>query len=169
MFGKKFELKTDHKSLKYFYSKTSKPSAPIERWVLHLQSYDFDVVYKPGSTSIADALSRLNKNEHINTTEQEIYDFVLEIAVHSTSLALTTREIEKAFAIDPEFDEIRRYIATGDWASCKSGVANLSPTMRQLFIMRFQMHHNLHKSWRKYEYFPPMSRLFTKTKICSRL
>ena len=48
----------------------------------------------------------------------------------------------------------------------KSGVANLSPTMRQLFIIRFQMRHNLHKSWRKY--FPPMSRLFTKTKICSR-
>ena len=43
-FGKKFELKTDHKPLKYNYAKTSKPSARIERWVLRLQSYDFDVV-----------------------------------------------------------------------------------------------------------------------------
>ena len=48
----------------------------------------------------------------------------------------------------------------------RAGVANLTPTMRQLFTIRFQMRHNLHKSWRKY--FPPMSRLFTKTKICSR-
>ena len=60
VFGKKFELETDHKPLKYIYSKTSKPSARIERWVLRLQSYDFDVVYKPGSTNIADVLSRLN-------------------------------------------------------------------------------------------------------------
>ena len=29
--GKKFELETDHKPLKYIYSKTSKPSARIER------------------------------------------------------------------------------------------------------------------------------------------
>ena len=106
MFGKKFELETDHKPFQYIYSKTSKPSARIKRWVLRLQSYDFDVVYKPGSTNIADALSRLNKNEHINTAEQEIYDFVREIAVHSTPVALTTREIEKASAIDPEFDEL---------------------------------------------------------------
>ena len=119
VFGKKFELETDHKPLKYIYSKTSKPSARIERWVLRLQSYDFDVVYKPGSTNIADALSRLNRNEHINTAEQDIYDFVREIAVHSTPVALTTREIDKASAIDPEFDELRRCIATGDWASCK--------------------------------------------------
>ena len=119
VFGKKFELETDHKPLKYIYSKTSKPSARIERWVLRLQSYDFDVVYKPGSMNIADALSRLNRNEHINTAEQEIYDFVREIAVHSTPVALTTREIEKASAIDPEFDELRRCIVTGDWASCK--------------------------------------------------
>ena len=116
---KKYELETDHKPLKYIYSKTSKLSARIERWVLRLQSYDFNVVYKPGSTNIVDALSRLNKIEHINTAEQETYDFVHKIAVHSIPVALTTREIEKASAIDPEFDEIRRCIATGDWASCK--------------------------------------------------
>ena len=44
-------------------------------------TYDFDVVstYRPCSTNIA-ALLRSNKNEHINTTEQETYDFVCEIA-----------------------------------------------------------------------------------------
>ena len=102
VFGTKIELETDQKPLKYIYSKISKPSARIERWVLRLQSYDFDVIYKPGSTNIADALSRLNKNEHINITEQETYDFVHEIAVHSTPVALSTRKIEKASAIDPK-------------------------------------------------------------------
>ena len=86
---------------------------------MRLQSYDFDVVYKPVGTNIADALSGLNKNEHINTAEQETYDFVREIAVHSTPVALTTREIEKASAEDPEFDKIRRCIETDDSASSK--------------------------------------------------
>ena len=71
------------------------------------------------STNIADALSTLNKNEHINIAEQETCNFFYEIAVHSTPVALTTREIERASAVDPEFDKIRRCIATGDWASCK--------------------------------------------------
>ena len=43
VFGKKFELETDHTPLKYIYSQTSKQSARIERWVLRLQSHDFDV------------------------------------------------------------------------------------------------------------------------------
>ena len=32
---------------------------------------------------------------------------------------MTIREVEKASAADPEFDEIGRCIATGDWASGK--------------------------------------------------
>ena len=86
---------------------------------MRLQSYDFDIVYKPGSTNITDPLSRLNKNKHINTAEQKTYNLVRENAVHSTPVALTTRETEKASAINPEFDEIRPLIATGGWASCK--------------------------------------------------
>ena len=51
IFGTDFELETDHKPLEYIYSQKSKPSARVERWVLHLQ----------GRTNIADALSRLNR------------------------------------------------------------------------------------------------------------
>lgn len=36
-----FELETDHKPLERIYSCTSKPCARIDRWVLHLQGYDF--------------------------------------------------------------------------------------------------------------------------------
>ena len=45
VFGHEFELETYHKPLECIYRKTSKPSARIERWVLCLQGYDYNVVY----------------------------------------------------------------------------------------------------------------------------
>ncbi|XP_071837501.1 uncharacterized protein [Apostichopus japonicus] len=59
LYGISFELLTDHKPLQYIYAKKAKPSARIERWVLRLQSYDFQVVYIPGPGNITDCLSRL--------------------------------------------------------------------------------------------------------------
>ena len=39
LYGKDFELLTDHKPLEVIYGPRSKPSARIERWVLRLQPY----------------------------------------------------------------------------------------------------------------------------------
>lgn len=60
IFGRHFELETDHEPLEYIYSQKSKPFACIEHWVLCLQAYDLKVIYKLGRTNIADVLSRLN-------------------------------------------------------------------------------------------------------------
>ncbi|GBP83470.1 Retrovirus-related Pol polyprotein from transposon 297 [Eumeta japonica] len=48
LYGKKFELITDHKPLEVIFGTKSKPCARIERWVMRLQSYDHKVVYQPG-------------------------------------------------------------------------------------------------------------------------
>ena len=54
-----FTLYTDQKALALIYANpVSKPPARIERWLLRLQQYDFDVVYKAGKDNPADFLSR---------------------------------------------------------------------------------------------------------------
>lgn len=51
--GIKFDLLTDHGPFLRIYSCKPKPSARIERWVLRLQPFDFQVVYvKAKNTSL---------------------------------------------------------------------------------------------------------------------
>ena len=122
VFGKEFELETDHRSLQYIYSRKSKPSARVERWVLRLQAYDFKVVYRPGRSNIADALSRLNSVTPILDPKKEFqvtWDTVQMIALHSTPIALSTHEIEEDSKTDPELVVVRKCLDSGDWSACK--------------------------------------------------
>ena len=99
-------------------------SARIER-CLRLQCYNYHVVYRPGRTNIADALSRLNQpNPKDTNTEKE--DLVRFVAQQSTPVSLTPKEIERASKNDPELSSVRHYFHTGDWSQCKMpGYASL--------------------------------------------
>ena len=89
-------LKTDHKPLECIFGKTSKPSARIERWVLRLQCINFKVVYRPGKTNIADALSRLNQAnpKDLSSEIEDIVRFVMNES-NTSPVALTPRLIER--------------------------------------------------------------------------
>ena len=123
VFGKEFELETDHRPLQYIYSRKSKLSARVERWVLRLQAYDFKVVYKPEVTSnIADALSRLNSVTPILDPKKEFqvtWDTVQMVALHSTPIALSAQEIEEDSKTNPELVVVRKCLDSGDWSDCK--------------------------------------------------
>ena len=122
VFGKEFELETDHRPLQYIYSRKSKPSARVERWVLRLQAYDFKVVYKPGRSNIADALSRLNSVTPILDPKKEFqvtWDTVQMVALHSTPIALSTQKIEEDSKTDSELVVVRKCLDSGDWSDCK--------------------------------------------------
>ena len=81
---------------------------------LRLQSYSFQVVYRPGKTNIASALSRLDSLDQKDTSGEET-DAVKMIAEESTPMVLIAKEVERA-SEDPELSSVRHYIQSGDWS-----------------------------------------------------
>ena len=61
--------------------------------MLHLRSYNFQVVYRPGKTYIADALSRLNPLNPKDRSGEET-DAVKMIAEESTPVVSTEKKVE---------------------------------------------------------------------------
>jgi len=75
LYGKKFEIVTDHCSLCYLL-KTKDPQGKLARWALKLQPYDFTIIYKSGKKHMdADSLSR-NPVNVAPPSDQETLDFV---------------------------------------------------------------------------------------------
>ena len=58
LFGERFELYTDHKSLKYLFSQ-KELNLRQQRWMETISAFDFEIFYHPGKANVvADALSR---------------------------------------------------------------------------------------------------------------
>jgi len=58
LYGSKFEVFSDHKSLKYLFDQ-KELNMRQRRWLKFLKDYDFQLSYHPGKANVvADALSR---------------------------------------------------------------------------------------------------------------
>ena len=115
LIGRKFTLVTDHQPLRAIYSPSSRPSARIERWVLRLQEFDFDIRYVPGKQNIADALSRLPVPEEAAAPSVE--SSVRTVPAAAVPVALSAWEVERASKTDPELELVRSCLLSDDWAN----------------------------------------------------
>lgn len=113
LYGKKFELVTDHKPLEVIFGPKSKPCARIERWILRLQAYEFKVVYKPGKENIADSLSRLCTLE--KTSVNEIENYIHQIVEGARPSAVSLEEIIRCSREDQEIMKVKEGIYGNKW------------------------------------------------------
>ena len=115
LYGRRFELETDHRPLEHIYK--AKPqnkltSARLERWRIRLQEYDFNVIYRSGTSNLADPLSRLPKNAKPGNRKSNM-EACADRYVHYMTKAQTPRamqleEIQKATLEDPELKTVKQ-------------------------------------------------------------
>lgn len=106
LLGIRFTVISDYKSLDTIFNKPVVSCARIERWVLRLQAFNFNVVYKSGKENIADALSRMSVNEAIPFDEETDY----YIRYVQATMAVDIHEVEEATRDDPEMQSLREAI-----------------------------------------------------------
>jgi transposase InsO family protein len=77
LYGRKFKIITDHAALKWLITVKNHQCARLNRWVLKLAEYDFDIQHRPGKKHVnADVLSRhvatvVRKHEDSQETEED--------------------------------------------------------------------------------------------------
>lgn len=112
-----FQLVNDCKALEVIYGPKSKPSARVERWALRLMPFKYTVRHVPSGQNIADCLSRLTKIPTSSQCNNVREEYVRMLAISATPRAMTTREVERASAVDEELTTIRKCWKTGNWST----------------------------------------------------
>ena len=74
--GERFQIYTDHQSLKYLFSQ-KELNMRQRRWMELLKDYDCDILYHPGKANrVADALSRKSSIKHLLVKEWTLLEEV---------------------------------------------------------------------------------------------
>lgn len=112
LLGRKFELWTDCRALEYIFMKRTTTSARLERWVLRVQCFDFDLVHIPGKANIAYALSRMPLNENYDVFQEYLIRQVIE---DSKPSALTWKALQEHTSNDKEITAVMEAIYDDYW------------------------------------------------------
>lgn len=137
LLGRHFQLITDCKALKFLFNPRSRPCPRIERWVLRLQSYDYEIMHEPGASNLADALSRLSvRIPKLFDTSGEAY--VHHLLEYSVPEAVTLKDVMEASDQDAILQELHQALKTDVWNEEVKGFKQFKPELHAMesIIMR---------------------------------
>lgn len=112
LYGKFFWLITDHKPLVTIFGERAKPSARIERWILRLMSFKYQVIYQPGKSNIADPFSRLCQDAEIcdESFDEEAERIIRMVSHDICPASLSHEEISDATCKDIELSDLIKWL-----------------------------------------------------------
>ena len=116
LFGRTFRIVTDHKPLVSLFSLTSPilDSLPprIIRWSpLLMSSYDYSIMYKPGTNIVAaDAMSRLPLQENLQVP---IPECIIRLMDHLDDTTVDSTGIRRRTSKDPVLSKICQVVPSG--------------------------------------------------------
>ena len=116
LYGRPFEIKTDHKPLTYIFHESkgipSMASGRIQRWALMLAAYDYRIRYRQGKANAnADALSRLPlPSPNVQTPQPAELIHLME---HLSATPLSSAQIKAWTDSDPTLVRVRHWVQEG--------------------------------------------------------
>ena len=115
--GNDFEICPDHKLLITVLAPHSKPpSARIERWMLYMQKFKYNIRYISGRENAADALSRLPVDSSADAAIKRTEEYARTIIAYAIPAGLAARQVERESERDPTLHLVRHAIISGDWS-----------------------------------------------------
>uniref|UniRef100_A0A8C8DE10 Gypsy retrotransposon integrase-like protein 1 n=1 Tax=Oryzias sinensis TaxID=183150 RepID=A0A8C8DE10_9TELE len=110
-----FTAETDHRPLVSIIKKNLNEMSPrIQRLMMKMQRYDFDLIYTPGKHLIlADALSRAPAGKSVSATEEDIQCHVNMVSSALPVSDTKSRQIAEATAKDVQLQHVMRNMDEG--------------------------------------------------------
>ena len=136
LYGRPFELKTDHKPLTYIFNeKKGIPvlsSRRIQRWALTLGAYSYTITYKEGKYNVcADAMSRLPLQ--VSSSSPPKPADVIHLLEYLDTSPVTSTQVRSWTDRDPVLSRVRDWILTG-WPAKEGDGNNLfQPYIRRRY------------------------------------
>ena len=135
-----FTVETDHMAIKWLMT-IDKPKGRIARWIMKLQTLEFEIVYRPGRLNwVADCLSRAPVNTTDKTEVLAImpeHDEPCSMATKDMlDLGLNPTSILSAQKADKFLNQVREYLTSGSVPDAADSrlIAKIKTAAHQAFI-----------------------------------
>ena len=114
VYDNKTTIITDHKPLEKLLSSNSNPTSRIQRWTLRLQAYDTVIQYQPGSTNLADYLSRHSSLPSHQLNDQSAEHYINMIPHYAAPKPISIDQIENETSKDITSEQVIVSIQTSN-------------------------------------------------------